>query len=98
MPTTLHPVITALINDHLDGLPDTVQVRQDRAFLKEASREFWVVTVAEARTLLEPLVGSSPLAPAFNEYCARIGFLRASNALSRSKMGKSWRPARTLSS
>lgn len=90
----MHPVIIALIDDHLQGVRDT---EKDREFLKEAAQEFYVATIAEANELFQH-VGATKWDAVCDKYCARIGFLRATNALARAKMGKPWRPARTLSS
>lgn len=88
-------VMLMLIEDHLSG---TADVEDDLGFLLEAAKEFYVVTRTEALELLEHHFGLKSLPPEFDEICARIGFLRATNALARHKMGKSWRPARTMSS
>ncbi|OGG58129.1 hypothetical protein A2853_01275 [Candidatus Kaiserbacteria bacterium RIFCSPHIGHO2_01_FULL_55_17] len=92
MPT--HPVIQPLIDDHLSGVPDS---EKDRKFLEEGSQEFYVATVAEARDYLRQWSILTWDAKR-DEYCARIGFLRAVTALARAKMGKSFRPARIMSS
>ncbi len=91
----LHGVIRGLIDDHLDGV---LGADADRQFLEAAADEFYVVTVAEAKELLGKHFQSSYWTPQFEALCASIAFLRASNALSRRKMGKSWRPARFMSS
>ena len=93
--TELPSIIRTLIEDHLAGVPD---IDADRKFMEEASKEFYVATVAEAQELLQRLFGVRKMASELDDYCARIGFLRASNALSRAKMGKSWRQARVMSS
>jgi hypothetical protein len=90
----LHGVIRDLIDDHLSGV---LGADADRQFLEEASAEFYIVTVAETKEQLAQHFRSAYWNPQLDELCARIAFLRASNALSRRKMGKSWRPARSMS-
>jgi hypothetical protein len=95
----LNPTIKALIDDHLAGVPNS---DADRKFLEEAAHEFYIATTAEATEAYQKYIGGQPVDPsfyrAFDDYFARIGFLRASNALARKNMGKPWRLARTMSS
>gem|GEM_PF-7028602 len=90
----VHPVIATLIQDHLHGVPNS---DDDRKFLEQASQEFYVVTVTEARDLLRRYSIMTWDAER-DEYCARIGFIRAVNALARAKMGKPYKPARIMQS
>ena len=94
-----HPVIKMLIDDHFAGLSGSEEIRNDRQFMEEFSPEFYVVSVAEAQELVARHFGYlKALSRELDDVCARIGFLRTTNALARKKLGKSWRPARIIRS